>query len=377
MTIDASNMKEVKLMPIVVRYFLPESGVKAKLLEFKSVPGETAEILSKYLFSVLDQTKLKDKLIGFCEDKCITNFGSIKRRAQNNVFYNVKRDLVSIGYTIHIVHNFLQHALDTLAVCVGSLLKIYKFFHIYTVQVLELIEMWNFANVEYQRLLQHVLEMFEALKSSFNSQEQCPTIIRQCFENPTQELNPWFVYKQLKYFNETMLKLERQKTSAVDVAIILTELRLNLHQNRVSNFVPHQAKRIWEKFEEDGEVDARIFFNETRCFYEKYKSYLNFYRDSYEGATPHLWLNSSENLYWTPVCASAEKINCVFAKQIMDIESLFDEHVLVKNHNSNSYRMEKWKNTPISYERKWTQLFQTFKIKLFPFQTFRNWSSLY
>ena len=43
-------------MPIVVRYFLLESGVKVKLLEFKSVPGETAEllILSKYLFSVLD-----------------------------------------------------------------------------------------------------------------------------------------------------------------------------------------------------------------------------------------------------------------------------------------------------------------------------------
>ena len=43
--IDASNMKEVKLVSIVVRYFLPESGVKVKLLEFKSVPGETAKLL--------------------------------------------------------------------------------------------------------------------------------------------------------------------------------------------------------------------------------------------------------------------------------------------------------------------------------------------
>ena len=50
----ASNMKEVKLVPIVVRYFLPESGVKVKLLEFKSVPGETAKLLSEYLLSVLD-----------------------------------------------------------------------------------------------------------------------------------------------------------------------------------------------------------------------------------------------------------------------------------------------------------------------------------
>ena len=84
-TIDASNLKEVKLVPIVVRYFLPENGVKVKLLELKSVPGETTERLRKYLPSILDQTKLKDKLIGFCADNCNTKFGGIKRRGQNNI----------------------------------------------------------------------------------------------------------------------------------------------------------------------------------------------------------------------------------------------------------------------------------------------------
>ena len=83
-----------------------------------------------------------DKLIGFCADNRITNFGGIKRRGQNNVFYkvknNVKRDLVGIGCTICIVHNCLQHAVDTLPVYLGSLVKIYKFFHIYTVPVFEL-----------------------------------------------------------------------------------------------------------------------------------------------------------------------------------------------------------------------------------------------
>ena len=135
--------------------------------------------------------------------------------------------------------------------------------------------------------------MFEGLTSYFNSQEHFPTIIRHCFENPTQEFNLWFVYEQLKYFNEIM---ERQKTSAVNVAIILTELQLNLHQNRVSNFVFHQAKRLWEKLEKDGKVNASFFLNETRCFYKKCESYLDVYQDSNEGATPHLWLNSGEDL---------------------------------------------------------------------------------
>ena len=83
-----------------------------------------------------------------------------------------------------------------------------------------------------------------------------------------------------------------------------------------------------------------FFLDETRCFYEKCESYLDVYRDSYEGATPHLWLNSSDDLSWPPVCASAEKIICVFAKQIIDIASFFDEHVLVNTYNSASDRIE-------------------------------------
>jgi len=57
-TIDASNRKGIKLVPVVVRYFVPDIGVKVKLLGFKSLPGETAEILSNYLVSVLEQNLL-------------------------------------------------------------------------------------------------------------------------------------------------------------------------------------------------------------------------------------------------------------------------------------------------------------------------------
>ena len=93
------------------------------------------------------------------------------------------------------------------------------------------------------------------------------------------------------------------------------------------------------------------------AFTKKCESYLDVYRDSYKGATSHLWPNSSEDLSWPPVCASAEKINCMFAKQIIDNDFLFDEHVLVKNYNFANDRRERWQNTPISNEQKWIQLF--------------------
>ena len=78
-TIEALKRKEVKIVP-VVRYFVPGVGVKVKLLEFKSLQGETAVILSEYLVSVLEQNELKEKVVDFCSDNCNTNFERVKRR---------------------------------------------------------------------------------------------------------------------------------------------------------------------------------------------------------------------------------------------------------------------------------------------------------
>ena len=110
--------------------------------------------------------------------------------------------------------------------------------------------------------------------------------------------------------------------------------------------------------------------------YEKCESYLNVYQYSHKGVTPHLWLNSSDDLSWPPAFTSAEKINCMFAKQIINFDRLFDERILV-NYYSASDRRERWQNTPISYEQKWTQLFQAFVDKNISFQTFKNLASLY
>jgi hypothetical protein len=71
-TIDASNRKEVKIVPCVVRYLVPEQGVKVKLLDFQSVPGETSEILTYYLLSVVKEHDLSKKVVGFCGDNSNT-----------------------------------------------------------------------------------------------------------------------------------------------------------------------------------------------------------------------------------------------------------------------------------------------------------------
>jgi len=64
--------------------------------------------------------------------------------------------------------------------------------------------------------------VFDGLK--INSQENCPTLITQCFEQLTYELYLKLVHGQLKYFNETILKFVRENLSAVDVENIIAQV---------------------------------------------------------------------------------------------------------------------------------------------------------
>lgn len=75
---DASNHGNVKLMPIIVRFFGPLIGVKVELLEFSSEKGETSEIISSLIINTAQKNQIVNKIVGFCGDNCATNFGSFE-----------------------------------------------------------------------------------------------------------------------------------------------------------------------------------------------------------------------------------------------------------------------------------------------------------
>ncbi|GBM04868.1 hypothetical protein AVEN_252815-1 [Araneus ventricosus] len=195
---DASNRKDLKLMPIVVRYFNPNSGVHVKLLDLKSVAGETSEILTNHLCSVRLQNDLNNKVVGFCRDNCNTNFGGVKREVQKSVFHRLKnslgREINGIGCGAHIVHNCVQTAIDSLPTYIEALLvKIDKYLHMYTVRVTKVKEFCEYAEIQYRKLIQYgntgflsmmpsperILQIFEGLKAFFLDQEMCPSTIKK------------------------------------------------------------------------------------------------------------------------------------------------------------------------------------------------------
>lgn len=49
--VDSSNHREIKVVPLLVRYFDSDKGIQVKLLELKDLPGESSEILNEYIFN--------------------------------------------------------------------------------------------------------------------------------------------------------------------------------------------------------------------------------------------------------------------------------------------------------------------------------------
>lgn len=145
-------------------------------------------------------------MVAFHGDNCNTNIGGVHRRGQNNDYSRLKRELATniagIGFGAYTVDNALQTAVDGLQIEIEVLVvKIYKYFHIYTVGV-------NRASVKrtprkyecgiqktYTALKYKIsfslacrLNTFEGLKLYFAAQEMS-TLIRYPCESDSGELH--------------------------------------------------------------------------------------------------------------------------------------------------------------------------------------------
>ena len=74
------------------------------------------------------------------------------------------RNIVGVGCGAHIVHNCIQTAVDVFPIEVESLVvKIYIYFHIYTVRDTQLKEFFEFVEIDYKKVLQHENTQFLSL----------------------------------------------------------------------------------------------------------------------------------------------------------------------------------------------------------------------
>jgi len=263
---------------------------------------------------------LSNKVVGLCADNTNSNFGGAARRVQNNVYRllekSLKRSLIGIGCAAHIINNSVQTATDCLLTDVQSVVaKEYSYFHIYTVRVESLKDFCNFVQVEYQQLLGYsktrwlalvpavgrLIDMFEPLKSYFLSENKCPTALKKFFTNPVAECWLLFAHAQAASFHETVLEVEGQNISMVEVGAALERLKAKLLERRDNKFVPAKVRMLLTCLEDDGLVNLSQFMNAVDDYYQTSIDYLEQWTSHFLDVTNFRWMTLTKAPLWTEV----------------------------------------------------------------------------
>lgn len=148
------------MLPVMVRGFDLDKGVKVFKLAVKMIPNEKSETIGTELICTGKDWGVTTKIVAFGADNCMTNFGGVNRNGENNVFSRLKsmlgREIVGSGCVSHIIHNSFDSACDQLPINIEALaVNIYKHFHIHTLRVEALKGFCADAGEEYTKLTSH------------------------------------------------------------------------------------------------------------------------------------------------------------------------------------------------------------------------------
>uniref|UniRef100_A0AAQ6A1P8 HAT C-terminal dimerisation domain-containing protein n=2 Tax=Amphiprion ocellaris TaxID=80972 RepID=A0AAQ6A1P8_AMPOC len=379
---DTSNHKAVKLVPVVIRYFTLIRGVSVKILKFASLPGETSTLLFNEVQRSLSAFDLMDKVVGFCADNTNTNFGGKARRGQNNVFYKLDQatpcSLVGVGCAAHIVHNAVQSAADTLPCDIENfVVKVFGYFHIYTVRTEELKDFCDFVEVEHATLLgtsrtrwlslgpavERVLKLYPPLQSYFRSQDKAPNTILKFLEDQVCEAWLWFIHNQLTPFNDTIKKMEKEKSSAIHSAQHISSLLEKLMERKAALFMGLKVKSLLSGFPEH---QVNVFKARVQNFYDCCISYLQEWGSPFRDLKCLSWTLLDHTPEWDEVESSLRYVSTKLPQTDISETELFDEVTSVKTYTSE--KLEQWNTTSTTADERWAEMFRHFKQSHVPFK---------
>ena len=159
-SVDASYHNELKLFPLVIRFFNAKVGVRVRLLNLRSMPNETSQQIIDFILTSLQENDLDLKrLTSFCADDAPVNFGGSQLSGQNNVLYRLKQratQLIPVGCPAHILHNAAEKESDSLTVDIETIvLKIGSHFKSQTSRAVSLKQFCEQLNTNYSTLPTH------------------------------------------------------------------------------------------------------------------------------------------------------------------------------------------------------------------------------
>ena len=360
---DASNKGNIKMFPLVVRYFLKEDGIQTKVLNFFNSSSEASQDIANCLISKLQTADLDLKNVNsFGADNANVNFG--RHQSVFTELRKVNPDIIDMGCICHMISNSFKNGIKMLKFDLEYIvIKIYSEFSSHTKRKHELMEFYEFCDVEYSEMLRHVstrwlsllpavdrlYKNFAPIKAYFNSKSSNHTVLLSFLNNELAEAYLGLISNIGSLLQNVILRFEEDGPVLIELFEIMTNLRISLQSRLDEKFFGLIAKLILDKSDNLSEKD--IFLKRATCFLEKIIEYIetrySFNQNKFELLS---FFKLEKNLNFE------ELLNIVKAfpmsKLNLDIDVLFDEFTHLKqiaptlvNH---------------SYENKWILYFKDY-----------------
>lgn len=282
---DASNHQNLKLFPVLFRYYIPLVGIRTRLVDLVSLPGEKAQQIKDLLLDVLTKFDVKDKLICFCADNAPTNFGqAVTRAGTGNVFRLLQNEfnnsLIGIGCLAHILHNAINSGCTTVLPhdMEAVIVKIYKHFYIYTQRTEKLKEICETEEIIFEQLksygatrfvamktcLQTILKLFDALVEYFeNNPKELPVTLKRFFDDPLCRFLLQFLRDACDNFETTILNVEGDKVCGVEAICKALQLKNLLDSQLETQFLTISTTEELNKAIEKETANGKILEKKT------------------------------------------------------------------------------------------------------------------
>ncbi|CAM4758191.1 unnamed protein product [Rotaria magnacalcarata] len=242
LSFDGSNKGTIKMFPFIINYFTIQCGIVRSALEIVEQPRETAQNIVDTLRDLLKKHNLDiQKLTSIGADNTNTNYGR-----NHSVFTILQLEVVNLlkgNCFCHVLSNSVKVSHQHLPVDVETYLsQLYSHFNSSSKRIAELKEYFEFVEIEYLRLLQHIkirwlslynsidrlLKVYEPLSSYFcdiNNDNAdaitCPPAIKIFFSSNMSKCTLYFLHQIL--FDIQTKNLELQRYSNLHQLLIYTE----------------------------------------------------------------------------------------------------------------------------------------------------------
>lgn len=270
---DTSNHGNLKILPIIVRFFSFNTGVQTKLIDVFRLDDETGETLYKKLELVWNNFHLRDKVMCLSADNCPTNFGGVTRGGNQNLFARMQKEfdnrLIGVGCNGHLAHKSIEiscHKFQTFFDIEATVVNIYSHFKRNTVRNTRLqrmssedasdeIKLLGYSNTRFlglQKCTSRIVDNFDVLKQFFTTEADVPIGLVHFFEHPLAKLLLIFVHDECVQFEKTIRCIESSHITGYETAKAIYSLVDQIRNRKNEGFMSYNVQEELTKL-----VDAK------------------------------------------------------------------------------------------------------------------------